>query len=66
MREQRYDSDLTDAEWKRLEPLLPPKKVVGKHRHSSKGENKVKLAQVYCNSGESRMNGMEQDIPGLA
>jgi transposase len=32
MREQRYDSDLTKAEWERIQPLLPAKKMVGKHR----------------------------------
>jgi transposase len=32
MREQRYGSDLTEVEWQRIEPLLPPSKVIGKHR----------------------------------
>jgi transposase len=27
-----YTSDLTDAEWAKLEPLLPPDKVVGRLR----------------------------------
>lgn len=27
-----YDSDLTDSEWQRIEPLLPPEKAVGKLR----------------------------------
>lgn len=27
-----YDSDLTDEEWQRIEPLLPPAKPVGKDR----------------------------------
>lgn len=27
-----YDSDLTDEEWERIEPLLPPEKSVGKER----------------------------------
>lgn len=27
-----YDSDLTDGEWQRIEPLLPPEKAVGKLR----------------------------------
>ena len=32
MREQRYGSDLTEVEWQRIEPLLPPSKVIAKHR----------------------------------
>jgi len=27
-----YPSDLSDAEWKILEPLLPPEKSGGRHR----------------------------------
>lgn len=27
-----YPSDLTDAEWQRIEPMLPPEKRLGKHR----------------------------------
>lgn len=27
-----YDSDLTDEEWQRIEPLLPPEKILGKDR----------------------------------
>lgn len=32
MRQPYYDSDLTDAEWARIGPLLPPKKPIGKER----------------------------------
>lgn len=32
MSQRNYDSDLTDAEWHRIEPLLPPEKPVGKPR----------------------------------
>ena len=28
----RYPSDLTDAQWSRLEPLLPPARALGRHR----------------------------------
>jgi transposase len=31
-RATRYPSDLTDAQWLRLEPLLPPGRAVGRHR----------------------------------
>lgn len=27
-----YDSDLSDEEWQRIEPLLPPEKILGKDR----------------------------------
>lgn len=27
-----YQSDLTDAEWQQIEPLLPPEKPLGNHR----------------------------------
>jgi transposase len=30
-----YDSDPTDEEWQKIEPLLPPAKLVGKHREVS-------------------------------
>jgi transposase len=32
MRDSGYDSDLSDGEWQRIEPLLPPEKAVGKLR----------------------------------
>ncbi len=35
MTQPLYDSDLTDEEWQRIEPLLPPEKLVGKHREVS-------------------------------
>jgi transposase len=33
-----YPSDLTDAQWKRVEPLLPPGKPLGRHRSTSMRE----------------------------
>ena len=32
MSQPYYDSDLTDEEWTKIEPLLPPEKPVGKER----------------------------------
>lgn len=32
MSQAYYESDLTDQEWQRIEPLLPPEKPVGKDR----------------------------------
>jgi putative transposase len=32
MKRKRYPSDLTDAQWKRVEPLIPPAKPGGRNR----------------------------------
>jgi transposase len=32
MSQPYYDSDLSDEEWAQIEPLLPPKKTIGKER----------------------------------
>lgn len=32
MKRKRYPSDLTDAQWKRIEPLIPPAKPGGRDR----------------------------------
>ncbi len=32
MSQPLYDSDLSNAEWQRIQPLLPPEKPVGKQR----------------------------------
>jgi transposase len=32
MSQPLYDSDLSNAEWERIQPLLPPEKPVGKQR----------------------------------
>jgi transposase len=32
MTEPNYETDLTDEEWARIEPLLPPEKPIGKGR----------------------------------
>jgi transposase len=34
-RKMRYPSDLTDAQWSRLDDVLPPKRLVGRHRSVS-------------------------------
>lgn len=34
MANPRYPSDLTDAEWKYIQPLLPPEKTLGNHRQT--------------------------------
>lgn len=35
MKRKRYPSDLTDAQWKRIEPLIPPAKPGGRDRAHS-------------------------------
>ena len=38
MKRKRYPSDLTDAQWKRIEPLIPPAKPGGRDRAHSMHE----------------------------
>jgi hypothetical protein len=61
---QPYTSDLTDAEWTKLEPLLPPDKAVGRLREVDlrevfnaiyyRADNGVKWrntkSTIYCNT----------------
>jgi transposase len=35
--ERRYPSDMTDSEWARLEPLIPPAKPGGRPRETNMG-----------------------------
>ena len=58
MSERFYDSDLTDAEWQRIEPLLPLAKPLGKHREVSlrdilnaifyRADNGIKWRNLPC------------------
>lgn len=58
MNERFYDSDLTDAEWQRIEPLLPLAKSLGKHREVSlrdilnaifyRADNGIKWRNLPC------------------
>ena len=41
---KRYTSDLTDREWKRIEPLLPDAKPVGRTREIYLPENNTQLS----------------------
>lgn len=38
MANPRYPSDLTDVEWKYIQPLLPPEKTLGNHRQTDPRE----------------------------
>ncbi len=52
-----YDSDLTDAEWERIKPLLPPEKPLGSHREVALREvldaifGSAKEVMMHCNDG---------------
>ncbi|MBW4471728.1 MAG: IS5 family transposase [Stenomitos rutilans HA7619-LM2] len=58
MSEPFYDSDLTDEEWQRIEPLLPLAKPLGKHREVNlrdilnaifyRADNGVKWRNLPC------------------
>ncbi|UBF23974.1 IS5 family transposase [Kovacikia minuta CCNUW1] len=58
MIERFYDSDLTDEEWQRIEPLLPLAKSLGKHREVSlrdilnaifyRADNGIKWRNLPC------------------
>ncbi|UBF27583.1 IS5 family transposase [Kovacikia minuta CCNUW1] len=58
MSERFYDSDLTDEEWQRIEPLLPLAKSLGKHREVSlrdilnaifyRADNGIKWRNLPC------------------
>lgn len=56
MKPQPYPSDLTDAQWAILEPLLPKLKPLGRPRKN--GLRRVVDAILYRNRG-----GAEGDIP---
>lgn len=59
MTQPLYDSDLTDEEWQQIEPLLPPEKLVGKHREVNlqdvlnaifyRADNGIKWRNLPCN-----------------
>jgi transposase len=55
--ERRYPSDMTDSEWARLEPLIPPAKPGGRPRETNMGgrpngaEKHVKEPIFPCKGG---------------
>lgn len=59
MTQPLYDSDLSAQEWHRIEPLLPPEKLVGKHREVSlqdvlnvifyRADNGIESRNLPCN-----------------
>jgi putative transposase len=56
-----YDSDLTDAEWDLVGPLLPPHPPRGNDPHVSKRE--ILNAIFYVNKHGCTWRGMPHDLP---
>lgn len=61
MTRKPYPSDLTDAEWMILEPLLPPKKLVGSEREVDLRE--VINALMYVADNGIKWRAMPHDLP---
>jgi transposase len=58
---KRYTSDLTDAEWVELGPLLPPKKPVGRAREVNLRE--VLNAIYYRADNGVKWRNLSSDFP---
>ena len=56
-----YDSDLTDAEWERMRPLLPPHPPRGNDPHIPKRE--IVNAIFYVNKHGCTWRGLPHDFP---
>jgi putative transposase len=56
-----YDSDLTDAEWERIRPLLPPHPPRGNDPHIPKRE--IVNAIFYVNKHGCTWRGLPHDFP---
>jgi transposase len=56
-----YDSDLTDEEWQKIEPLLPPIKALGKHREVSLRE--ILNAIFYRADNGIKWRNLPYDFP---
>jgi putative transposase len=61
MRERDYPSDMTDAEWKILEPLIPPAKEGGRPRTTDMRE--VLNAIFYINRTGGQWRALPHDFP---
>jgi transposase len=61
MRQQIYDSDLTNAEWQSIEPLFPPSKAVGEHRQV---ELRAVLDVIFYRAGNGlKWRNLPSDFP---
>lgn len=61
MRRRPYPSDLSDFEWKMLEPLLPVEKPGGRHRHYAMRE--IINALQYLIRGGGAWRSLPHDLP---
>jgi transposase len=61
MSQRNYDSDLRDEEWRRIAPLLPPQKPVGKLREVSLRE--VLNAIFYRADNGTKWRNLPSDFP---
>ncbi|HEY9806510.1 MAG TPA: IS5 family transposase [Candidatus Obscuribacterales bacterium] len=61
MSQRYYDSDLRDEEWRRIAPLLPPQKPVGKLREVSLRE--VLNAIFYRADNGTKWRNLPSDFP---
>ena len=57
----RYPSDLTDAEWAHVEPLIPPAKRGGNRRHVD--EREVVNGLMYVLSTGCQWRAVPKDLP---
>ena len=57
----RYPSDLTDAEWTHVEPLIPPAKRGGNRRHVD--EREVVNGLMYVLSTGCQWRAVPKDLP---
>jgi transposase len=64
MSQRDYDSDLRDEEWRRIAPLLPPQKPVGKLREVSLRE--VLNAIFYRADNGTKWRNLPSDFPAIA
>jgi transposase len=61
---KKYTSDLTDAEWEQIEPLLPPEKPVGRGRAVNLRE--VLNAIYYRADNGVKWRNLPSDFPAIA
>jgi len=57
----RYPSDLSDAEWAHVEPLIPPAKRGGNRRHVD--EREVVNGPMYVRSTGCQWRAVPKDLP---
>ena len=61
MTRKPYPTDLTDAEWTKLKPLLPPENCIGSPREVELRE--VVNAVMYVNDNGIKWRAMPHDLP---